>query len=108
MTAVEVVGYVAAIVGLVAFFPAIVVLRLQRAASSLASGAAGRGVAPWWARIGGLAVTLAILAAQLAFIVATWWISCARVAWGPPTGGSIRRPARTRTGPRPAGTAPRS
>ena len=69
MTAVEVVGYVAAIVGLVVFFPAFVVLRLQQRRWLAASGATGRGVAPWWARIGGLAVTLAILAAQIAFIV---------------------------------------
>ena len=69
MTAVEVVGYVAAIVGILVFFPVFVVLRLQQRRRLAASGAAGRGIAPWWARIGGLALTLVILAAQIAIVV---------------------------------------
>ena len=68
LTAVEVVGYVAAIVGLVAFLPTIVVLRAQRR-QLLASGTAGRGSAPWWARIGGLVVTLVSLAVQLLIVI---------------------------------------
>ena len=68
LTAVEVVGYVAAIVGLVAFLPTIVVLRAQRR-QMLAGGTAGRGSAPWWARIGGLVVTLASLGVQLLIVV---------------------------------------
>ena len=69
MTAIEVVGYVAAIVGLLVFLPTILVLRARRRQRLAASRAAGRGVAPWWARIGGLAATLAILAAQVAIVV---------------------------------------
>jgi hypothetical protein len=68
LTAVEVVGYVAALVGLVAFLPTIVVLRAQRR-QMLASGAAGRGSAPWWARIGGFVLTIASLAVQLVIVV---------------------------------------
>jgi Domain of unknown function (DUF4129) len=69
MTAIEVVVYVAAIVGFVVFLPMVVVLRAQQRRRLAASRAAGQGVAPWWARIGGLAVTLAILAAQVALVV---------------------------------------
>jgi hypothetical protein len=68
LTAVEVVGYVAAIVGLVAFLPTIVVLRAQRR-QMLAGGSAARGTASWWARIGGLVVTLVSLAVQLMIVV---------------------------------------
>jgi hypothetical protein len=68
LTAVEVVGYVAAIVGLVAFLPTIVVLRAQRR-QMLANRAAGRGSAPWWARIGGLVATLSLLAVQVLIVV---------------------------------------
>lgn len=68
LTAVEVVGYVAAIVGLVAFLPTIVVLRAQRR-QMLASGSAGGNSAPWWTRIGGLVVTLVSLAIQIVIVV---------------------------------------
>ncbi len=68
LTAGEVVGAVAAIVGLVAVLPTIVVLRAQRR-QMLAGGTAGRGSAPWWARIGGLVVTLVSLAVQLLIVV---------------------------------------
>ena len=68
LSAIEVVGYVAAIVGLVAFLPTIVVLRAQRR-KMLVSGAAARGDAPWWARIGGLVMTLATLAIQVVIVV---------------------------------------
>ena len=67
LTAVEVVGYVAVIVGLVVVLPAIVVLRAQRR-RMVASGAAGGRVAPWWARIGGLVLTMASLAVQLVIL----------------------------------------
>lgn len=69
LTAIEIAGYVAAFVGLVVFLPTIVVLRAQRRQRLAATGAAGRGAAPWWERIGGLALTLAILAAQVALVV---------------------------------------
>ena len=67
VTAIEVAGYVAAIVGFVVFLPTIVVLRAQR--RQRLTGSAGRGSAPWWARIGGLAATLTILALQVAVVV---------------------------------------
>ena len=68
LTAVEVVGYVAAIVGLLVFLPTIIVLRLQQR-RILAHGAAGRRAAPWWAQVAGLVVTIASLAVQLAILV---------------------------------------
>ena len=64
LSAIEVVGYVAVLVGLL-FLPIIVVLRVQQRRRLAAIGAAGQGVPPWWARIGGLA----ILAAQIAIVV---------------------------------------
>jgi Domain of unknown function (DUF4129) len=67
LTAVEVIGYVAAIVGLLVVLPTIVVLRAQRR-RMLASGAAGRRSAPWWTQIGGLALTIASLAVQLVIL----------------------------------------
>ena len=69
LTAIEVAGYVAAIVGLAVFLPTIVVLRAQRRQRLAAGGAAGAGAPPWWARIGGVALTLAILTAQVAIVV---------------------------------------
>jgi hypothetical protein len=68
LTAVEVLGYVAALVGLVAFLPTIVVLRAQRR-QMLASGAPERGSAPWWERIGGFVLTIASLAVQVAIVL---------------------------------------
>jgi hypothetical protein len=68
LTAIEVVGYVAAIVGVVVVLPAIVVLRFQQR-QRLAAIGQWRGAAPWWARAVGLAMTLGILMAQIAIVV---------------------------------------
>ena len=64
LRAIEVVGYVAVLVGLVVLLPAIIVLRAQHRRRL----AAGRGRAPWWAGLGGLAMTLVILTAQIAIL----------------------------------------
>lgn len=64
LRAFEIVGYVVVLVGLVVFLPAIVVLRAQRRRRL----AAMRGAGPWWAGLGGLAMTVAILTAQIAIL----------------------------------------
>lgn len=64
LRAIEIVGYVVVLVGLVVFLPAIIVLRAQRRRRL----AAVRGVGPWWAGLGGLAMTVAILTAQIAIL----------------------------------------
>jgi hypothetical protein len=67
-TAIEVVAYVAAIIGFVVFLPTVVVLRAQQR-QRLAKRGPGEGTTPWWARAGGTAVTLGIIAAQVAIVV---------------------------------------
>ena len=68
LTVIEVVGYVAVIVGVVVALPTFIVLRLQQRRRLAAMGA-GRGAAPWWAKVAGLAMTLTILIAQIAIVV---------------------------------------
>lgn len=68
LTAIEVVGYVAAAIGLVVFVPVVIVLRARRRNLRANRLAAWRDDVPWWARIAGFAFALAILAVQIALL----------------------------------------
>jgi hypothetical protein len=68
LTAIEVVGYVTATIGIVAFIPAIILLRFKRRQLLARDRDDKRDVAPWWARLGSLALALAVLAVQVALL----------------------------------------
>lgn len=64
---IEVVVEVAAIVGFLVVLPVVMVMRAQQR-RRLAVSAPARQPAPWWAQLAGLALTLAIIAAQIAIV----------------------------------------
>ena len=102
LTVVEVLGYVAVIVGVV-LLPAVIVLRMQQR-RALAAGAAPRRAAPWWEQAAALVLTIASLAVQL--VILAWVVDLLRSSdfggleglLDPPTGPNANAPAAERDG----------